>query len=342
MSVEPDAAGPDAGDSTVRDTAATGTALVRVVPQPQAASPRRAKPRLALWGAGMAVALGLGTVGVRVVQLSGAPPVPGAALVQADASTQALRRLQDEVARLNGSVESLRASAEAARQDEPMRGLRRSVDALNQEIDQVRSSNWSTLAQLSTRIEKADHDPAPKLAEILTRLDRLDREPGAKLPDAAAQRLADVQNRLERIERQVSSPAVTGSIPSASHPAASEPTPVPAPTPGSVGKAGFASTQAVPHPGAASVTSPVAATVASTASAARTTVARADPVPVKPVAAAAWVLRDVYDGLALVEARGGTLREIAPGEYLPGMGEVRSIERRGRNWVVLTSRGAIE
>ena len=36
------------------------------------------------------------------------------------------------------------------------------------------------------------------------------------------------------------------------------------------------------------------------------------------------------------------MREIAPGQYLPGVGEVRSIERRGRSWVVVTSRGIIE
>lgn len=75
-----------------------------------------------------------------------------------------------------------------------------------------------------------------------------------------------------------------------------------------------------------------------------TVVARsvATPAPARPQVAGAWVLRDVYDGVAVVESRRGGLREVAPGEYLPGMGEVRSIERRGRSWVVLTSRGVID
>ena len=53
------------------------------------------------------------------------------------------------------------------------------------------------------------------------------------------------------------------------------------------------------------------------------------------------MLRDVYGGVALLEGRAG-LREVAPGEFLPGVGEIRSIERRGRGWVVVTSRGIIQ
>ena len=65
-------------------------------------------------------------------------------------------------------------------------------------------------------------------------------------------------------------------------------------------------------------------------------------LPVKPAVVDGWMLRDVYGGVALVEGRAGGLREVAPGEYVPGVGEIRSIERRGRNWVVVTSRGIIQ
>lgn len=54
-----------------------------------------------------------------------------------------------------------------------------------------------------------------------------------------------------------------------------------------------------------------------------------------------WVLRDVYDGLALVEGAEGTI-EVAPGEVLPGAGRVKSIERSGKGWIVVTSRGVID
>jgi hypothetical protein len=53
-----------------------------------------------------------------------------------------------------------------------------------------------------------------------------------------------------------------------------------------------------------------------------------------------WVLRDVYDGIALVEGHGG-YREVAVGEAIPGVGRVEAIERHGRHWVVVTSQGVI-
>ncbi len=60
----------------------------------------------------------------------------------------------------------------------------------------------------------------------------------------------------------------------------------------------------------------------------------------KPQVLRGWVLREVYDGLALVEGADGPI-EVAPGELLPGAGRVRSIERRGGGWIVVTSRGVI-
>jgi uncharacterized membrane-anchored protein YhcB (DUF1043 family) len=54
-----------------------------------------------------------------------------------------------------------------------------------------------------------------------------------------------------------------------------------------------------------------------------------------------WVVRDVYDGLALVENARGSL-EVALGETIPGAGTVKSIERRGGGWIVITNRGRID
>jgi hypothetical protein len=54
-----------------------------------------------------------------------------------------------------------------------------------------------------------------------------------------------------------------------------------------------------------------------------------------------WVVRDVYDGIALVEGPGGAF-EVMQGENIPGLGTVKSIERRGGGWVVVTSRGNVE
>jgi hypothetical protein len=54
-----------------------------------------------------------------------------------------------------------------------------------------------------------------------------------------------------------------------------------------------------------------------------------------------WVVRDVYDGVALVESPRGSI-EVAPGEIIPGAGLVKSIERRGAGWIVITSRGVVD
>lgn len=54
-----------------------------------------------------------------------------------------------------------------------------------------------------------------------------------------------------------------------------------------------------------------------------------------------WVVRDVYDGIALVESPRGSI-EVVPGETIPGAGRVKSIERRGAGWIVITSRGLVD
>ncbi|MGH6837405.1 MAG: hypothetical protein ACREDT_01100 [Methylocella sp.] len=54
-----------------------------------------------------------------------------------------------------------------------------------------------------------------------------------------------------------------------------------------------------------------------------------------------WVVRDVYGGIALLESPRGVI-EVAPGETIPGAGRVKSIERRGAGWIVITSRGLVD
>jgi hypothetical protein len=61
----------------------------------------------------------------------------------------------------------------------------------------------------------------------------------------------------------------------------------------------------------------------------------------KPRLITNWVVREVYDGVALVESPRGSI-EVAPGEVIPGAGRVKSIERRGAGWIVITSRGLVD
>ncbi|HYI89261.1 MAG TPA: hypothetical protein VEY05_05105 [Beijerinckiaceae bacterium] len=61
----------------------------------------------------------------------------------------------------------------------------------------------------------------------------------------------------------------------------------------------------------------------------------------KPKSIEGWVLREVYDGGAVVESRNGRLYEVTPGRSLPSVGRVETIERRGKSWVVVTAKGVI-
>ncbi|WP_408902864.1 hypothetical protein [Methylobacterium radiotolerans] len=54
-----------------------------------------------------------------------------------------------------------------------------------------------------------------------------------------------------------------------------------------------------------------------------------------------WALREVQDGVAVIEDRKHRVLEIAKGDVVPGLGRVESVERRGRDWVVTTGKGAI-
>ncbi|PZA13462.1 hypothetical protein DNX69_03600 [Rhodopseudomonas palustris] len=53
-----------------------------------------------------------------------------------------------------------------------------------------------------------------------------------------------------------------------------------------------------------------------------------------------WVLRDVYDGGAVIEGRTGTY-EVYAGDPVPGLGRVDAIRRQDGRWVVVTNRGLI-
>jgi hypothetical protein len=64
-----------------------------------------------------------------------------------------------------------------------------------------------------------------------------------------------------------------------------------------------------------------------------------EPKP-KPPIIDDYVVRKVFDGVALVEGRRGII-EVEPGSTLPGAGRVEEIRRQEGRWVVVTNKGLI-
>ena len=165
-------------DQARAEPSATGTALVRWPLE----KPRRRLPPFrmshGLVAAAVAVLMGSGYV-AGTAFVAGRPSSAEAAVVLPPADTQmdVLYRVQGEVRSLKASLEGMRSAAEASRQEDSLRGLRRSVDQLKQDLEGVKAASTGAVGQLSAKIERLDRDPTPKLAEISARLDKLDHGP---------------------------------------------------------------------------------------------------------------------------------------------------------------------
>lgn len=139
-----------------------------------------------------------------------------------------------------------------------------------------------------------------------------------KLQPAKLQQLSE---RLNRLERQAIDTGATASIPkseAARETAKSEP---------SRTEPSAKDARAIPEP-------PAKPTKLASAEATPASGTEAD----KPQVIAGWVVRDVYQGVALIEGKRGRM-EVAPGDAIPGAGVVKTIERHGTGWTVTTTKG---
>lgn len=83
-----------------------------------------------------------------------------------------------------------------------------------------------------------------------------------------------------------------------------------------------------------------AASIPVAATAPETTGSIAEKQSAKPAVVEGWILRDIYDGVALVESRRGLI-EVSPGSNIPGIGRVETIKKLDGRWVVVTPKGNI-
>ena len=252
------------------------------------------------------------------------------------ASVDALRAAQSQSQIDTTALEGLKTRLDAESSEptetqtaDDIRALKASVDALRAAQSQSQI-DATALEGLKTRLDYVKSETAASIAEVAGKIEQMQREPAAKL--------SQVIERLDHIEHQIATPLATASLGATSAPgkaAARKQAQVavaPAKPPleyargqRNIGRRGdaFDSSQNPTAPGAPRPLGSLA------------------PVQSTPKLITNWVVRDVHDGIALVEGPRGSI-EVAPGKIIPGAGTVESIERRGGGWIVITSRGLIE
>jgi hypothetical protein len=201
-----------------------------------------------------------------------------------------------------------------------LRDLGAALTQVTIRLDQIEHDYGARLDKLGERI---DQDSSPRLADIAARLDSLEKK--TALPSPPAPDFADVVARLNRLERRVAVAATPSSE-----------------------LADIATRLNRLEKKAATPAVSLAKPFSSTAPTQPTLAARAEPSTSNDVVrpdSPRPLLRDysveyVQDGVAVVDTRNGP-QEVAPGDLIPGAGRVLRIERRGEDWIVLTSLGVI-
>ena len=292
-------------EATKPDTAAATAAPVeiRVAPEPRPAAAAEAPARRPSFS----------PYAAKAAALAGAVAIGWAA----GHATSATRRAADPAEKAllavdwNGVASGLQKSqADAIRMAADVQALKGTLAGLKDAVDRAKQEAAGRFAQVTERLDRTQKIEQEVATRVSALAERVDSGP----------RLAQIVERLDRMEKQ----AVVGHVKPAATvaPAAEVPLrigsipeqkPVP---PSDIGRSEQAKTEAK-------------------------TEARAEAKPEPKAAIEGWVLREVYDGVALIEGRNKRLLEVAPGQSLTGIGRASRSPRRGRSWVVVTNRGII-
>jgi len=209
----------------------------------------------------------------------------------------------DAVLALSATVDAGRT--ETARLGADIAQLHQVLADLRAATDTARKEAGSRSSALGERLAQLDKTLNAKTAALGERLEQVEREQSGRIANLATQ----LERRTTSLAIVKAEPTQTGSL---------------------------AETRSVD----AKVTEAKAADVKS----AEAKAADAKPKPVaadKPPVIDGWAVRDVYDGAAVLENRRRRIVEVGPGDVLPGVGRVEGVERRGREWVVVTRQGLV-
>ena len=270
------------------------------------AGPRPLHSRLLDYSAHAAMIVGLlgfaWTISDHAAKAPDQPP-PAKVMAAATPPVDDAAELRRNTQKMAADISALRLSLDALRGQMHQDKTAEQVHALASNLDGVKTSLTATKAETNAT-----------LAQLASKIDHLPHS-------EAAAKIQQVLERLEKIEKQDADKTTTASIAPA---ATLKPTPVALPP----AKPQVA--KAAPAPDA-----PDAAKKAALDKA----VLEGDASK-KPPVIAEWVVREVYDGVAVVESKRGPM-EVVPGVAIPGAGVVKSIDRHGAGWTVTTSKGLI-
>jgi len=160
-----------------------------------------------------------------------------------------------------------------------------------------------TIDRMASSIDSNRRELLAKLDDFNERLNRLERS-GSDAPAPVSARLDQLTERLGRIERSVPAAFAPPQPPAAASSVTPSPRPVQASAPPNL--------QASAKPQA----------------------------PAEPKKIADWTVREVIDGVAILQGRRGVI-EVSVGDVVPGAGRVQSIARQGGRWIVATNTGVI-
>jgi hypothetical protein len=194
---------------------------------------------------------------------------------------------------------------EISRLKEELRGVRTQIDALKANPDQARQAQ--ELKSLRASLENLKEGLTATRTDTANAIAQVSSTQASKaMPEREQQRIEKIAERLDRLERQIADPTPTAAVPQ---------------------KAEAAKPLTLQDPHALPTPADIAAA--------------AQKAEAKPKLIHNYVVREVADGVALIEGPDG-LREVWPGRGVPGAGKVTSIERQAGKWVVITSEGLIE
>jgi hypothetical protein len=170
-------------------------------------------------------------------------------------------------------------------------------------MDQVRTANEGTARDLSQGIERIRGSTEENQRELVAKL-------------------AQLTERIERVERQATTASTTVKTQPVVQPTPTSPpsklTAKPAPKP-ALTSASQAKAKATPKPA---------------------TVAKRGTPRMDETGIANWSVRSVFSDTAVLEGPRGRIA-VGPGDTIPGIGRIQAIVRSGGRWVVTTTKGVI-